>query len=167
MPHLAAGACRSFSVKVQLHVGQLTRGGPIRFAVGPEVAQQIRHRRRPQQFRRTQRQTADGAELLFELARDARVKRKVSGIVRTRRKLVDQEFVVVRQEEFHAEHADDLEPFKYCPCDLGSVTPHALGNVGRGDRQVENVVAVRVGDDAEVGILAVETARGDHGRLPT
>ena len=64
---------------------------PIRFAIGPEIAQQIRHRRRTVHLRRSQRQSAHRAQLLLELAGDAGVDGQVPRVVRTRRQLIDQQ----------------------------------------------------------------------------
>ena len=77
--------------------------------VCPEVAEQVRHRRRAQQLGRAERQAADGAQLLLELAGDAGVEGEVAGVVRARRQLVDEQLAVAREEELDAQHADDVE----------------------------------------------------------
>lgn len=61
VPHLAAGAGLELAVEVQLDVGHLANGGPVGFAFAPEVSQKISHRRRAEQFRRSQGETANGA----------------------------------------------------------------------------------------------------------
>ena len=84
------------------------RGVPARLAAGlrPQVAEQVDHRRRHQQVRRAQRQSAQGPHLLLELARDGRLDRQVSRVVRARGNLVDQEPAVGGQEELDGQDAD-------------------------------------------------------------
>ena len=68
VPHLPPHARFPFPVQMQLHRRIIQGGCPIRFARFPKVPQQIRHRRRLSQFRRSQRQSAHRAHLLLELA---------------------------------------------------------------------------------------------------
>ena len=92
----------------------------------PEVAEQIRHRGRAQLLGRAERKPADRPKLLLELAGHAGVEGKVAGVVRTRRKLVDQQLPVVRHEELDAEHADDVELLQDGARDLNGSTRDAF-----------------------------------------
>jgi hypothetical protein len=56
-----------------------------------------------------QGQAADGAELLLELAGDAGVHGEVSGIVRARSELIDQQLAVTSNEKFDAKDAYDAK----------------------------------------------------------
>ena len=60
-------------------------------------------------LRRAERQAADGAQLLLELAGDMGINRQMPGVVRARGHFVDQQPAVCRQEELDAEHADHLQ----------------------------------------------------------
>ena len=101
------------AVQMQLHVVEAGGGRPVRLAVRPELAEQIGHRRRGrQQLRGSQRQRADRAHLLLELARDRGVERQVAGVVRPRRDLVDEQFAVGVDEELDAQDADVLQLFE-------------------------------------------------------
>ena len=79
----------------------------------PELAEKIGHRCGGcQQLRGSERQRADRAHLLLELTRDRGVERQVSGIVRPRRDLVDEQLTVGVDEEFDAQHPDVLQLLK-------------------------------------------------------
>src|SRR6059036_1420972 len=95
---------------MQLHRRESQRGSPIWLPGFPQVTQEVRHRRRLQLLGRPERQAADGAELLLELTGAAGVERQVTGIVRTRCQIVDHQPAVARDEELHAQQADELEP---------------------------------------------------------
>ena len=73
---------------MQMNAFDLERLRPIGFPTLPNIAEEIRHRRRAQNFGRAQRQTADRAHLLLELARGAGFDRPMAGIVRPRREFV-------------------------------------------------------------------------------
>ena len=87
MSHFAPRSGFRFAVKMQLDVRRLQGVLPDGFAARPNVAEQICHRRRAVKFGRAERQTADGAKLLFKLRRDAGVKRQMPRIMRARRQL--------------------------------------------------------------------------------
>src|SRR5438477_9682231 len=73
MAHLSSGPGRWFAVQMKFDVRQRERRLPVRLAAVPQVAEQVRHRRRLQHLGRTERKAADRAQLLLELARAARV----------------------------------------------------------------------------------------------
>ena len=104
MAHLPPGA-GGLAVEMELHVGEAAARPPSR---GSPSAQ-----RSPRRLAIaagasavTQRQAADGAELLLELAGRRGVERQVAGVVRPRGELVDQQLPVARQEHLDAQHAD-------------------------------------------------------------
>ena len=78
MAHLASRPGAELAVKMKLNVRYCGCARPVWFAVRPEVAQQIRHRRWSQLFHVAQRQPAYTAKLLFKLAGDIGVYRKVA-----------------------------------------------------------------------------------------
>src|SRR2546427_532543 len=107
---IASGLCGLAQAKAVASSAEAMARNPgasaaIRFVLAPQVAEQIGHGGGPQQFRRAEGQPAHGAKLLLKLAGDAGVEGEVSGVVRTRRQLVDQQLAGSGQEELHAEHA--------------------------------------------------------------
>ena len=101
-PILRPGAGRPLAVEVERDARIAAQGGvPPRLAagLGPQVAEQVDHRRRHHQVGRAQRQAAEGAHLLLELAGDGRLDRQVPRVVRARGDLVDQQPAVGGQEE--------------------------------------------------------------------
>src|SRR5579871_171061 len=119
--HLAAVPRGEFSVEVELHAGEGEGGGPVGFAIRPEIAEEVGHGRGAMHGGGTKRQSADGAKLLLELAGDAGIHGEVAGVVRARGELVDQQAVVARDEELDAEHADDAELFEDAAGHLNSL----------------------------------------------
>src|SRR6267143_4329881 len=101
MAHFSPWARIELPVEMQLHSRESQRRSPFWFTCFPQVAQNVRHRRRLQLLGRPERQTADGAELLLELTGAARIERQVTGIVRTRCQFVDHHAAVARDEELH------------------------------------------------------------------
>ena len=93
----------------------------------PQIAEQVRHRRRLQQLGRSERQAADRAHLLLELARDRGVEREVTRVVRPRRELVDEQLAVGADEELHAQHADVVERLQNRARDLARTRAIAGG----------------------------------------
>src|SRR5947209_7353387 len=159
--HLSRGPCLRLAVEVQLDRGERESGAPVRLALVPEVAEQVRHRRGAQQLGRAERQAADGPELLLELARRARVKGEVAGIVRARREFVDEQAAFAREEKLDAHDADHVERLHNGARDLDRLARGRFRDVRGRDREVEYVAAVRVLDDAVVLELARLGARGD------
>src|SRR5262249_58579641 len=80
--HLPAQPGCGLTVQVELDVRKGEGRRPVRLAAFPDVAEQVRHRRRLQQLGRPERQTADRAQLLLELARAAGGGGEVAGDVR-------------------------------------------------------------------------------------
>ena len=74
------------------------RRRPIRLALLPHIAQQIRHRRRLAQIRGPERQPAHRPQLLLELARHTRINRQMPRVVRARREFVHQQFSRAREK---------------------------------------------------------------------
>ena len=69
MPHFAPGPAFHFAVEVKLGAGVAQNGSPIgKSAAAPQIAEQIDHDDRPEERRRSKRQAADRAQLLFKLA---------------------------------------------------------------------------------------------------
>src|SRR5438067_806897 len=64
MSHFSAWAWLSFSVKMNFHIAKSSSRSPIRLTIFPQITEQIRHRNRPQQFGRAERQATYGAQLL-------------------------------------------------------------------------------------------------------
>ena len=123
----------------------------------PQIAQQVRHRGRLQQLGRSQRQPADRAQLLFELARAAGVERQVPGVVRPRRQLVDQQPAVARRRRTRrtGRRRSRAPP---APSRVASTASRAISarHVRRRHRHVEDVMPVRVVDRSEVRSIAVD-----------
>ena len=153
------------AVQVQLDVGKRTPP-PSPARLPPQIAQQVGHRRRPQQFGRAQRQAADGAQLLLELAGDAGVERQVPGVVRPGRELVDQQPAVAasgrtRRTARRPRPARRARRGRSRRLRCGDRRRHRAG----GDRDIEDAVAMRVFDRAVVRERAVDAARRHHGEL--
>src|SRR5688572_1047543 len=66
--HLPSRLGVALAVEVEPDARPRQRLRPTRLAVLPEIAEQVGHGRRPQQIGRAERQAADRAELLLELA---------------------------------------------------------------------------------------------------
>ena len=104
--------------KCSFTLGIASAARPVGLADRPEIAEQIGHRGRLEEFGRSQRQAAHGAHLLLELAGTAGIERQVPGVVRTRRDFVDQQAPVLGEEKFDAQHADVLEALQNRAGDL-------------------------------------------------
>ena len=89
MPHLTPRAGLDFTVEVKLHIGQRAGRSPAGLPCLPQIPEQIGHGSSCDEFGRAQRQTAYGAQLLFELTRVRSVDRQVPGVMRSGRELVD------------------------------------------------------------------------------
>ena len=161
MAHLAARTSRRLSVQVKLHGGKGQRRGPVRFAALPEIAKKIGHRRGLEKFRRTERQPADRAHLLLELARPARVEREMARVVRPRRDLVDEQPAVTRYEELDAEDADVLERVHHAAGRFDRERRDGIGHARGRDRDVQNVPVVRILDRTKMRPVAADAARAD------
>ncbi len=102
MSHFAARAWGEFTVEVEFGVGDGRGGGPVRLAVGPLVAEEVNHGSGGELGGRAEREAADGAELLFELAGDIGVNSEVAGVVRAGGEFVDEECAGFGDEELDA-----------------------------------------------------------------
>ena len=100
--------------------------------------------RRGDRLRRAQRQSADRADLLLELAAVVGVDRQVAGVVRPRRDLVDEELAARQHEHLDADHADHVPRLEQRTGDLMRRFAPWTGRPRRPDRQVEDVVDVQV-----------------------
>ena len=89
-PILRPGARFELAVEMELGFGMCAGGGPVGFARLPEIAQEIGHGGGAEHVRGAEREAADGAELLFELAGDAGIDGEVAGVVRARGEFVDR-----------------------------------------------------------------------------
>ena len=86
MTHLAAGARLTLPVEMQLRLGIGEDLAPTQHL----IAQKIRHHRIGMMFDGPQRQSADRAHELLELAGDAGIDGPMAGVMRPRRQLVHQ-----------------------------------------------------------------------------
>src|SRR4051794_30792583 len=144
MAHFSARPRLELAVEMKLHTLEGTGRFPIRLAARPKVTQQVCHRGWAKLFRGTQWQTADRSQLLLELAGDARVKSVVAGVVRTRCEFIDQEVAFGGDEEFHTQHANDIQGFQHRPCDLDGAVGNALRYRSRRSRDVQDLTLVLV-----------------------
>ena len=70
MPHFSPRLRIRFAVQMQFDVWRRQSLIPIWFTVLPRVSQQVSHRRWFDSGGRSERQPADGSQVLFKLARD-------------------------------------------------------------------------------------------------
>ena len=168
--HLAGAAGVGLAVDVELGAGNGGDAGPVglaldAFLVEPLVAEDVEHHGVGVLLRGAERKAGHRADLLFVLARDARVDRGVAGVVRTGSKLVDEDRAVFKDEELDAEDADVVERLG----DLGGIAAGAGGRIlvdaGGKDGDREDAVAVEVLGNGERGRFAVRVARDDDGDL--
>src|SRR5262245_40414641 len=89
--HFAANTRLRFAIEVEFYIRKGEGGGPIGFAALPNIAEQIGHGGRTMLARGAEGETADGADLLLELAGGAGVDREVAGIMRAGSEFVDHE----------------------------------------------------------------------------
>ena len=153
------------AVEVKLDVRQRERRGPVGFAAAPTGRPAGSPSRRGAEPCVPQRQPAHRAQLLLELAGHARVEREMPRSCAAAAPLVDQQLPRPGEEELHAQHADDVELFQNAARDFHRLARDRRRHVGRGDREVEDVVAMRVLDHAPVGERRRPPARGDDGDL--
>ena len=90
MTHLAPWSRRLFTIEVKLDIRYGASRRPVRFALLPQITQQVDHRRRSHQRGRAQGQAANSAQLLFKLAGDGPFNGQVAGVVGTGRQFIDQ-----------------------------------------------------------------------------
>src|SRR5215204_4711381 len=82
----------------------------------------------------------------------------MAGVVRPRGELVDQQLAIACQEKLDAKRPDVIERLCNAPCDLDRVTVNFLANDRRCERYIENMVGVRVLDNAEMGETTILAA---------
>ena len=158
MPHFPPHARRRFPVEMQLDVRHGQRRGPIGLAVLPEVAQQVGHGRRPQQFGGAQRQPADGPHLLLELAGHGGVDGEVARVVRARRQLVDEQPAVARSRKSSTQSTPTTPAARAPSRAISTASRRAAGGHGAGATETSRMwCAVGVLDHALMG----------EGRRPT
>lgn len=109
--HFPARAGFRFSVKVKRGSGQSEKGSPIRFPLGPEIAQDIEHGGRGGGGDIAQGKTTDGADLLLELAGGAGLGGEVTGVVDAGGKFIDPKCAVGKFKEFDREKPDEIQFF--------------------------------------------------------
>ena len=66
--HLSSRSGLGFAVKVQHPAGEGENRGPVRFALGPKVAEQVEHGGGAERGNQPKGQAANGANLLLKLA---------------------------------------------------------------------------------------------------
>ena len=127
---------------------------------------------------RAQRQAAEGADLLFELARTGRLDRQVSRVVRARGDLVDEQSAGGGQEEFDGQDPDGPEGLRRRQrqprASRATIGPTAAGiSVRVEDVPLVTVQADRIADGSAVGAAGhhhgdlggeLDPALGDAGR---
>jgi hypothetical protein len=146
------------SVQMQFYVREARGRRPVRLATEPQLSEQVGHRRRTKQVRRSERQSSDGADLLLELAGHRGIEREVPRIVRPGRKLVDEQLAVRAEEELHAEHTDILQLLENRTGDLCRPARDLERKRRRRRRDVENVVMMAVLEDRVQRDLTVDAA---------
>lgn len=99
------------AVKVKGGSGQSEEWSPIWFPLGPEIAQDIEHGGRGGGGDIAQGKTADGADLLFELAGGAGFGGEMAGVVDAGSKFIDPELAVGKFKQLDGEKADQIQFF--------------------------------------------------------
>src|SRR5882757_5042847 len=112
MAHFAAGSGGVLFVEVQADTVDFERAVEARLAVGPRVAQQIRDGGGAKYACAAQRKIADGAYVLLELADNAGAFAGVIAVMRPRRKLVDEQGSILRDEDLDREDSFQLQFFR-------------------------------------------------------
>ena len=122
-------------------------------------------RRRSHDLHGAERQVADGAHELLELARRMRALRMVIGVVRTRREFVHEQLSVAQHEHLHGEQPHDVQR-------LGDVTREELrallefvGDAGRRHGVREHASGVHVPRRRIHLGVTIDAARDEHADL--
>ena len=165
MAHFPARTRRQFPVKVQLHIRHSESCRPVGLACGPDIAEEIRHGSGAEHFRTSQREIADGTELLLKLAGDAGVNGEVAGVVGPGREFVDEQPVVSGEEELDAEDAGDVELFEKAPGNF--LRPGGDGGRERrgGNRDIKDSGDMGVRTGSVEGTMAILRPDGDDGKF--
>ncbi len=141
---------------------------PVRRAravISPQVAEQVDHHRRPQEFHAAQRQVAHCPRVLLELARQSRVERQVPRVVRPRGQLVDHDPPVARQEHLHGEQPLHVQRLRHGAGEFLGLAQHVRGEARWADRHVEDVAGVDVLEHGERLQFTPAVACADHRKL--
>jgi hypothetical protein len=113
--------------------------------------------------RRPEREAADGADLLLELAGRAGVDGEVAGVMRARRELVDHEAIGLIDEELDAEDADDIEAMHDLAGDIEGLVRDCVAHLGGTNGEVEDVIAMAILNGSVGYDLTIAPADGDDG----
>ena len=156
------------------HLAALSR---LRLAVEMEVRGRVGDQRRPvldigadqvlhggvgAPCRGAERQAADGADVLRELAGGAALDGPMTRIVDARRDLVDQQPAVPGDEELDAEHADMIERPDGALRTLPRRRRESRRDGGRRQRHIEDAVRMAVLDRVEARHRAARRPRDDR-----
>src|SRR4026208_2422597 len=133
---------------MQFYFRDRTGCRPVGLAVLPEITEKVSHCRGPQELGRAERYAADCAQLLLELACHAGVHGEVTGIVRSRGELIDEQSAVASQKELDTKYADDIELFEHAERNLDRFVRELRWQVGGRDGQVQDVMTMGVGNHA-------------------
>lgn len=160
--HFSAFARGFFTVKMQMCVQVALQRQPFGFAAVflPNVAQNIRHTARTQQFSVSRRQVAHQADLLLKLVCRAGVDGMVAGVVRTRRDFVDDQFMCIADNKhFYRQYADVVQFIGQTLRHLPRLLLNVGTQSGRDDGVGEDAVFVNVFGRVEgLHVIIVQTA---------
>ena len=103
--------------------------------------------------------------MLLKLRSRARLDAVVSGVMRTRSHLVNDECAVLIEEELNGEQADKLECVGKGLCNFSRIFFYGLWHACRQDRSVQDVVAVDVFRYGEGVDGTIRSSSADYGEL--
>src|SRR5439155_1106554 len=127
--------------------------------------EEICHRHWPEKFGRAERQAANGPKLLLELAGHARVEAEMTGVVRTRRELVDEQRVIGKQKHFDRDQTDQLQLLSNRTSEFARRALDRSGYTRRHDREIQDVIPMQIFAE-RVGLhRPVDAPRDDDGKL--
>ncbi|CAI0343201.1 hypothetical protein BO1005MUT1_210266 [Hyphomicrobiales bacterium] len=161
MAHLAAGAGVALAVEVQMGAGLGQNLAPAQRG----VADQILHLDPAPAGGISQREAADGADMLVELRGLRALARPMPGIMHAGRDLIDDDALGVtffQHEHLDGEDADIAERFADATRGFSRGVASSGREIRRNMGEGEDMVAVLVLADVEGGEGTVEAARGDR-----
>jgi len=156
--HFSARARGGFSIQMEGGTREGKNGGPIRLALGPEVAEQVEHHGWAERGDQSEGKTADGAELLLELAGGAGLGGEVAGVVDAGGQFINEEMTVGQLKEFHGQQADEFKFFCNLPSQGQSIVGHGVGDAGGKHSAFENPV--------DMPIFERRKSHGPRGGIP-